>query len=341
MNKKILYVVEPFNWSIKWDGYYITSNIKKIYRYPAKIIYPSKRSFLRIKDHILHFGSRNVFLPDFYKYVNTENFLIMTWFHGTEKDIKYINLLPTASKKLNIIHTSCNISKNLLIKWGAQEDKIIVIPLGVDTKIFRSYSFDEKQKIRKALKIPDNFFVIGSFQKDGVGWGEGNDPKYEKGPEIFCSAVKILKDKKYPVFVLLTGPARGFVKLKLKEYNIPYLHYYLKNYLDIVRFYNALDLYIISSRAEGGPKALLECFATGVPLVSTKVGMVNDIGINEHNILTADIDDFKSLAVCAERLINEPLLKEKIIENALNDIKSFDWKIITQKYYEEIYRRFI
>ena len=70
MKKQLLYIVEPFDWSIKWDGIYITSNIKKMYRYPAKIIFPSKRRFSWIKNRILHFGARNLFLPEFHKFVN-------------------------------------------------------------------------------------------------------------------------------------------------------------------------------------------------------------------------------------------------------------------------------
>lgn len=57
----------------------------------------------------------------------------------------------------------------------------------------------------------------------------------------------------------------------------------LKNYFDIVEYYKALDLYIVSSRAEGGLKAILEAMACGVALVTTNVGRVNDIirdGIN-------------------------------------------------------------
>ena len=35
----------------------------------------------------------------------------------------------------------------------------------------------------------------GSFQKDGDGWGRGNNPKLIKGPDIFIKTVQILKDK--------------------------------------------------------------------------------------------------------------------------------------------------
>ena len=41
--------------------------------------------------------------------------------------------------------------------------------------------------------------------------------------------------------------------------------------------YNILDLYIVSSRIEGGPQAILECAATKTPILSTKVGVAPEV----------------------------------------------------------------
>jgi len=38
-----------------------------------------------------------------------------------------------------------------------------------------------------------------------------------------------------------------------------------------------LDLYIVSSRVEGGPQAILECAASKTPIVSTDVGVASEI----------------------------------------------------------------
>ena len=43
------------------------------------------------------------------------------------------------------------------------------------------------------------------------------------------------------------------------------------------KLYNILDLYIISSRVEGGPRSLLECCLTKTPIISTDVGLVKKI----------------------------------------------------------------
>ena len=61
-----------------------------------------------------------------------------------------------------------------------------LIPL---TKIAEEVTFIVQDNIRNLLGIPRNSILIGSFQKDGVGWKEGIKPKLIKGPDIF---VKVL-----------------------------------------------------------------------------------------------------------------------------------------------------
>ncbi len=41
--------------------------------------------------------------------------------------------------------------------------------------------------------------------------------------------------------------------------------------------YNCLDLYIVSSRLEGGPASIMECALTKTPIISTDVGIANKI----------------------------------------------------------------
>jgi len=338
--KKIYYIVESIEWVTNWEGRYISSNIRTLYHQPIRLLKTSRIRISRIKNQIIHFGSRGTYLPNNYKYVNKENEIIMTWYHGTDKDKDYIGLLPEVSKDLAVIHTSCTITRDQLIKWGADEKKIMIIPIGVDVDLFKKAAVYSREKIRRKLGIPDNALCIGSFQKDGEGWGEGISPKLVKGPDIFCEVLDKLT-KRYPVFVLLSGPARGYVKKRLRSTGIPFRHLYLKNYLNVALLYRALDLYIVTSRAEGGPKALLESFASGVPLVSTDVGMVHDIARGGYNAMVSKIDDVENLVYSCGKLIETESLREKIIKGGLETVKDFDWKVIAGRYYKEIYSKFL
>ena len=41
--------------------------------------------------------------------------------------------------------------------------------------------------------------------------------------------------------------------------------------------YNLLNLYIVSSRIEGGPQAIVECGLSKTPIISTDVGLAGEI----------------------------------------------------------------
>jgi glycosyltransferase involved in cell wall biosynthesis len=201
--------------------------------------------------------------------------------------------------RVQVSHTEM---RNRVLESGIDPSKIFLIPIGINLNYFSFRSIEQKWNAREKLGIPRSAFVVGSFQKDGVGWGDGFEPKMIKGPDIFVETMRRLKKDVPELFVLLSGPARGFVKRGFEEAHIPYHHVYLKSYPDIAQLYQALDLYIVSSRQEGGPKAVLESMASGVPLVTTRVGQAMDLVKNEENGWMTDVENAEALAFYALRI---------------------------------------
>jgi len=332
--KKLAYIIEK-GWVIEWDGKQITDSLNKQKLISARIT--PLDIFLQGK--IVHYGSINTFLDENgikNKKIKQKNKVVVTWFHVPPDDMR-VKYIPLLNKYADIVHTSCNLTKEKLISYGLDKDKIVVIPLGVDLSIFKPKIKAEREEIKKKLNIPNDKIIIGSFQKDGEGWGEGLKPKLVKGPDIFLKVIQNIS-KTIPIFVLLTGPARGYVKRGLEKMGIPYRHDYLQNYYNIVDYYNALDLYLVASREEGGPKAILESMACGVPLATTRVGMAPDIIEDKFNGLIVDVESTKDLVRAAILLLNNENLKKKLINNASLIIKNYEQDIIIKKYFKEIYQ---
>ena len=118
------------------------------------------------------------------------------------------------------------------------------------------------------------------FQKDGEGWGRGLKPKLIKGPDIFIETIKKLKNKIDNLYILLSGPSRGYIQNELVKI-FPFRYINFKYYYKTPLLYHLIDLYFIPAR--GGPRALLESFASKTPIVSTNVGQVKDLLINNIN----------------------------------------------------------
>ena len=77
--------------------------------------------------------------------------------------------------------------------------------------------------------------------------------------------------------VVLTGKRRQYVISNLKSLNIKYKYIEMVNFEKLNKLYNILDLYIVSSRFEGGPQSIMECATTKTPIISTDVGVAKQI----------------------------------------------------------------
>jgi glycosyltransferase involved in cell wall biosynthesis len=164
------------------------------------------------------------------------------------------------------------------------------VPYIVDTEVFKPLSANDQRliELRSRWNIPYGRYLIGNFHRDT----EGRDLttlKLQKGPDIFALIAYGLVTKGYPVHVLLAGPRRFWLRQRLEELGVPYTFVgqvvqgaddYPLNILprsELNLLYNLLDLYLITSRWEGGPHSIMEAAASRCKVISTRVGLANDI----------------------------------------------------------------
>lgn len=234
-----------------------------------------------------------------------------SYFHGLPEsgdslfDAVYAGLRRN-HQRLSRIQVSHSQMREVVLQTGIDPAKVHLIPIGINLSFFHFRDAALRQTQRTRLGIPEEAFVVGSFQKDGNGWGEGLEPKLIKGPDVFLQTLETLKASIPELFVLLTGPARGYVKTGLERLGIPYRHLFVKDYPEIGRLFPALDVYLVTARQEGGPKAMLEAMASGVPLVTTRVGQAMDLVRSGENGWLAEIGDADELARWVRHVYQNP-----------------------------------
>lgn len=226
-----------------------------------------------------------------------------SYFHGLPNagDALFDNfyeLLSRHHEQFTRIQVSHTQMRDVTLGTGIDPAKVFLIPIGINVDFFPFRSAEQKQAARAELGIPQSSFVVGSFQKDGVGWEEGLEPKLIKGPDVFLSTIEKLKKDVRDLFVLLSGPSRGYVKRGLEKMQVPYKHLYIKSYPNVAKLFQASDVYLVASRQEGGPKAILESMASGVPLVTTRVGQAMDMVKHGENGWMMDVEDAEGLVRC-------------------------------------------
>ena len=181
------------------------------------------------------------------------------------------------------------ISKNTYDQVRKYTDKkIYSIPFWINPEIW--YPIQNKDQLRKKYNIPIDSYLIGSFQRDTEG-SDLKSPKLSKGPDRFIEIVKILKGKNEKLHILLSGKRRQYVISKLIENDINFTYFEMVTNSKLNELYNCLDLYIVTSRVEGGPQAVFESALTKTPIISTNVGVAPEI-LNPNSLF--DMSNFES-----------------------------------------------
>lgn len=241
------------------------------------------------------------------RYFETRNRVSVDYFHGLPWTSPAFAQVYSGLRRyhgaISRVRVSHSQMEQVVLESGIDRAKVRRIPIGVNLEYFEPQSQASREKARRYLNLPQSAVIIGSFQKDGVGWDEGLEPKAVKGPDVFLKSIALLKSKVPELYVLLSGPARGFVRAGLERLGVPYVHLYPKDYAEIGRLFQALDLYLVASREEGGPKAVLESMASGVPLVTTQVGQAMDLVRHGENGWMVAIEDAEGLAHWAEHVV--------------------------------------
>ncbi len=218
--------------------------------------------------------------------------------------------LRSAPERVSRIQVTHEEMRELVLEAGVEPSAVHVIAIGIDIEQFPLVTPEHRDAARAAFDLPADAFVVGSFQKDGVGWDEGLEPKLVKGPDVLVAALERVAAEISEVHVLLTGPARGYVRSELERRGIAYRHTVAQSRRELATAYHALDAYVVASRQEGGPKGVLEALAAGVPLVSTRVGQAPSIVRDGETGLLVDVYGVEAIAAAVLHLHNDSGLRE-------------------------------
>jgi len=329
-------VIERADWAIRWWGSFIAEEANKLAPGIAWITTdPSE-----LTGGIVEFGSQFQWV-EWGRYLSPHCKFVSTFFHGKREDgpeiSRHIDAFLASMPRLSRVVTSATLMRDRLLGWGVPPDKISVIPIGCETGRFLAPTPAQRQAARERFGIRSDEIVIGSFQKDGEGWDSGDVPKLIKGPDVFLAAIERLA-KDLPVFVLLGGPARGYVRQGLERLGVRHAWHYAPDRDELAKLYHALDLYLVTSREEGGPMALMESMASGVPVVSTRVGMAPDLIRDGVSGALVEVGDVDALVAEARDLLALPDGAASLKEAARQAVMAADWSVVARQHVEQVWR---
>jgi len=235
------------------------------------------------------------------------------WFKRIRWTFEYSDYIITVSQSNKQI---------ILEKFGIPEDKVSVIPNGINSNLF--YPMD-RYKVRKKLNLPLNKKIVLNVA----------NLVPIKGHEYLIRAMKeVVKYRKDVLLIIVGGgPLEEKIQGDIKNLDLRD-HIKLvgpKPYDEIPLWMNAADIFVLSSLNEGNPMVMFEALGVGLPFVGTKVGGVPEVITSEDYGLLCNPGDPKDLAekilIAIEkqwdrdriREYAEQFMWEKIAKNIINN----------------------
>lgn len=252
------------------------------------------------KEYIKSLGlTKEEFVKEFVEKANIttsvydHSFLNKEAFWITEAYLKYTKGYTVSSKKLKDIYDNLKIDKKPSME----------ITDGVDLSKF----------------VPQNLerFLINNIQNRviNIGWvgnskfeDSENDDDLKGVRKIIIPVIEELKKEGYNVERKFADRNEGYIPHdKMPDY------------------YNSIDLYVCASKEEGTPNPVLESMASGVPVISTDVGIVSEaFGEKQKDyIIERTKEDLK------EKIIDLLKNREKfeiLSKENLEQIKNWSWE---------------
>jgi len=91
----------------------------------------------------------------------------------------------------------------------------------------------------------------------------------------------------------------------------------------VASLYDAADIYLTSPNFDCMPGSILECYASGVPIVATRAGGIPYIATDEETALLVDLNDHEAMAARCFRLLEDGDLVERLTNNGRRELVKY------------------
>jgi len=244
-----------------------------------------------------------------------DKLIIAPLHHIDEQMPGYIDILQHADG----VMVSSLQWKGALRDLGWREDQMELVHYGVDVDKF-SPNFEMRRAVRQRHNIPESQFVLGFFAKKSL-------PYSRKGVDVFLQAVDILHAEKLDFSILIIGPGWLDDVKHLRQRGVPVVYQDFLPDEELPTYYNMLDCYVCASRIEGGPVPVLESLASGIPVISTRVGIAVEVVEDYITGFKIDFAAPEQIASRAAELMNNHDLHRTLgRKGRTRMVEAYQWK---------------
>lgn len=220
--------------------------------------------------------------------------------------LTYFSILALAGPRTDRIFTvSEDARRSILRAHVISQRKLFTVPNGINFDRFQQ-DVSPDPTLRQTLGIPAGSFVLGNIGRLSE----------TKRLDILISAFATLSTEFPASHLLLVGDGPSLPELqnqavKLGIANRVHFTGFQPNpelYLRMV------DVFVLTSRIEGMPLAVLEAAASGVPVIASRVGGLEEMSNDGRSILLYEFNDSDTLLFRLRRLIIDGAFRKELAD---------------------------
>ncbi len=250
-----------------------------------------KKLLIEIKPDIIHVRSR---VPAWLVFFANKslNIKVVSTVHGFNSVGFYSSIMQKADA---VICVSNSIKEYIQKHYKTAENKITVIPRGIDLELFNPKNIDNSfiEDFKKEFDLKDKFIISSVGRVTQL-----------KDYETFIKAILLVKKEIPNVKALIVGGVRSdkedylnSLKNLIKELNLEENIIFTGSQSKIEQIYALSDVIVSSSKKpESFGRAVAEAICMNKPVIATNHGGVKDIIIEDVNGFFFDVGDDKKLA---------------------------------------------
>ncbi|HEV8506311.1 MAG TPA: glycosyltransferase [Chitinophagaceae bacterium] len=204
----------------------------------------------------------------------------------------------------------------------ADGTKFKVIPLGFELKKFSEDQDEKRRKFRREFSLGDNEIAIGIIGRLVP----------IKNHDLFLEGINYLlskASKKIKAFIIGDGETRQALEDRARQLNIRFsddhdpnaslIFTSWRNDIDVINA--GLDIIALTSLNEGTPVSLIEAQAANKPIVSTRVGGISDIVLENETALLSETNDIASFQKNLLRLVENEELRNSFNQKGADHVR--------------------
>jgi glycosyltransferase involved in cell wall biosynthesis len=233
----------------------------------------------------------------------------------------FFELISRVSSNALII-PSKQVREEMIKIYGASKGRLFVIRNGVELPELNNCG---RRNAKVKLGLPAETKFIFSVSQHIA----------RKRLDMLVKAVLDLNKRKitgYKVVIAGDGPVRSSLINLVKNYG-------LENIIELpgwitqeqkYLYYNAADIFVLTSEYEAGPITLLEAMSYGDVPVSSAIDGFPSLLRDHIDGLLFPVGDFHLLSKCLDELLVSHSLREKLSVSARNFAEKFDWTSVAE-----------